>query len=100
MRIHWLLYPCLMWTSLVPAQNKAAESLKNKLALYKAKDSLLVKMYFDCSYSLGYENYDSALFYMRKGVGLAKELQWKDGLAEGYLQLSSCKASAKRRLNK
>lgn len=85
-----LIFFGLWFNQMVLAQTGSAESIKlyrQQLALYKKDDSTRVKLLTRMSNSYRRNNYDSALFFGRKALVLAKQIGYTKGEAGAEISL-------------
>jgi two-component system NtrC family sensor kinase len=90
LRLLFLIFFGLWFNQMVLAQTGSAESIKlyrQQLALYKKVDSTRVKLFTRLSNSYRRNNYDSALFYGRKALVLAKQIGYTKGEAGAEISL-------------
>ena len=81
-RLFLMTFLGLLFNQTVNAQTGSAESIKffrQQLAQYKKNDTTKVRIFTRLSNSYRRNNYDSALFYGRKAVLLAKQLGYDRG---------------------
>ena len=89
-RLLLLTFLGLWFNQTVLAQTGSAESIKlyrQKLARYKKDDSTRAKLLTRLSNSYRRNNYDSALFYGRKALVLAKQIGYAKGEASAEISL-------------